>query len=280
MRVAIVGEGRVGRALFRAADASASVHAQIVGRKFDRDALHNVDLLIIATTDDAITEVDQSVADLLSANTSVVHCAGARGPEALFRSASNGHPVGVLHPLLSFRPDGNTPLNHAYFVFAGDTDAAKCAKAFTDAIDAHFTQLDSLGPLYHASAALVANGATALAFAAQSLLQSIGFDPHNASKALAALLRSVSDNIAETGLPSALTGPVARGDVETIRAHRQSLTQTSKSGLETYDAMLPAIVACARAAGLSREKADAILHEVEDDPFYSAASISTGTEDT
>ena len=114
-------------------------------------------------------------------------------------------------------------------------------------------------PAYHAAAAMAANGAAALAFASVSLLEALGFDERSAEHAVGGLLRTVGENVQRLGVPDALTGPVARGEADVIDAHRAAVGRRSKGALAAYDAILPVVVRCARAAGLSRAKAFKIL---------------------
>jgi predicted short-subunit dehydrogenase-like oxidoreductase (DUF2520 family) len=69
----------------------------------------------------------------------------------------------------------------------------------------------------------------------------------------------VGQNVQRLGVPDALTGPIARGEPDTIAAHRSALRKTKRSALRAYDAVGPVVVECARAAGLSKAKATAIL---------------------
>jgi predicted short-subunit dehydrogenase-like oxidoreductase (DUF2520 family) len=114
-------------------------------------------------------------------------------------------------------------------------------------------------PAYHAAAALAANGTAALAFASVRLLVRLGFGQRAAERAVGGLLRTVADNVERLGVPEALTGPIARGDRVTVATHRKALRRQGRDALDAYDAVLPLIVRCARAAGLSKARAAAIL---------------------
>ncbi|NOY94686.1 MAG: DUF2520 domain-containing protein, partial [Deltaproteobacteria bacterium] len=105
--------------------------------------------------------------------------------------------------------------------------------------------------------ALVANGAAALAALGVELLESLDVPPRDAARAMGALLRSVGENVERMGLPKALTGPVARGDVETVSAHRRALSRHPRV-LAAYDAVAPSILDVALAAGLPPDRARAL----------------------
>jgi predicted short-subunit dehydrogenase-like oxidoreductase (DUF2520 family) len=73
--------------------------------------------------------------------------------------------------------------------------------------------------LYHAAAALVANGSIAVVAGGVELLVRAGVPRRDARQLLGPLLGTVADNVTAFGVPEALTGPVRRGDLGTIRAH-------------------------------------------------------------
>ena len=79
------------------------------------------------------------------------------------------------------------------------------------------------GPAYHAAAALGANGAAALAAVAVRVLEAQGMTRRDAERAMGALLRTVGENVETVGVPTALSGPVIRGDAGTVRRHREAL---------------------------------------------------------
>jgi predicted short-subunit dehydrogenase-like oxidoreductase (DUF2520 family) len=78
-------------------------------------------------------------------------------------------------------------------------------------------------PAYHAAAALVSNHAVALVDAGVELLSALGLDKQHATRALAQLLASTASNLERVGLPEALTGPIARGDVAVVARHLLAL---------------------------------------------------------
>jgi predicted short-subunit dehydrogenase-like oxidoreductase (DUF2520 family) len=106
---------------------------------------------------------------------------------------------------------------------------------------------------------LAANGAAALAFVSVGVLEGLGFDKRAAERAIGGLLQSVGENVQSLGVPGALTGPIARGDAEAVESHRKALRRVSRNTISAYDAVLPIIVRCARAAGLSQSRASKIL---------------------
>ncbi|HEX5660941.1 MAG TPA: Rossmann-like and DUF2520 domain-containing protein [Polyangiales bacterium] len=246
MRVAIVGRGKVGRAFERALAAYTPV---AVGRKLPR-AL-DVELVLLAVPDAQIARV----AAELEFGGCVLHTAGSRGVEELAALRARGASVGVLHPLLSFASAKHPPLLHgATFTLFGDRRATQAGRKLARVLGARPLVLSSPPPAYHAAAALLANGAAALAAHASAMLAQI--PQRERERALAGLLASVATNIAQVGLPAALTGPVVRGDVEAVRRHLDALPPALR---KSYARVLPLIVATAREAGLAPSTARALL---------------------
>jgi predicted short-subunit dehydrogenase-like oxidoreductase (DUF2520 family) len=96
-------------------------------------------------------------------------------------------------------------------------------------------QLDAANlALYHAGAVMASNYVVALADAAQTLLVQAGVPSAQALPALIPLLTSVVQNLAQLGLPAALTGPVERGDVGTVEQHLRALSARTPERLQLY----------------------------------------------
>jgi hypothetical protein len=112
---------------------------------------------------------------------------------------------------------------------------------------------------YHAAAGLVANGAAALAEAGARLLELAGCPARDSARVLGPLLRSVAENVERLGLPEALTGPVRRGDAETVLRHIASIERGLPDVLPLYRASVRAQLPMARELGDATESALADL---------------------
>jgi predicted short-subunit dehydrogenase-like oxidoreductase (DUF2520 family) len=259
MNLLIVGRGKVGRGLERALRSAEGFSVATAGRRPSAAALREADVVVLAVVDEAIRSMAEAIAARLPERSVVLHCAGARGPEELEACARRGAATAVMHPLVSFPSTKKSPsLKGATFTISGAPRAVRAARAIARACGARVILGAGTDPAYHAAAALVANGAAALAFAGVSILSAIGFERRNAERAMAGLLRSVADNVAELGVPQALTGPIARGDAATIAGHRKALRRLGLPLLNAYDALGPVILQCARSAGLRDEQVSAI----------------------
>lgn len=186
----------------------------------------------------------------------MLHCAGARTAQELSALTPAGVSTGVLHPLVSFVRGARAELRGAAMVATGDRRALVRARWLTRAVGARLVVAAPgvHGPRYHAAAALAANGAVGLAWAARALLVEQGLAPRQADHALASLLSSVAHNLQQVGLPGALSGPILRGDAAAVRAHRAAL-RDAPIAASAYAGVAPAVLDCARAAGLGRAEA-------------------------
>jgi predicted short-subunit dehydrogenase-like oxidoreductase (DUF2520 family) len=254
--VTVVGRGKVGRAL-AAGLRAAAVPVQLLSARSRRPAPRHP-LVILSVPDHAIAS---SAARLVLQPASVVlHCAGARGPDELAACRQRGAHVAAFHPLASFAdPRRAPPWPEVTFAVCGDAAATRTGRRLAAALGARVATADLRRATYHGAAALAANGAVGLAFAAKAALVAAGLGPRAAERALGGLLASVAANIAHLGLPAALTGPVRRGDVDTVARHQAAWADDVPDHRASYDAALPAIVGCALAAGLARSDATAML---------------------
>ena len=257
----VVGRGRLGRGLARRAREAGLEVRLTSGRAPSAGAVRRARIVLLAVPDPAIEPTAERIAALLRPGIVVLHAAGRLGTEPLGSCARAGAAVGVLHPLVSFADPAHPPsLEGSCFVAWGSPEALRRARPLVEALGARWVRRPAPpGPAYHAAAALLANGAVALAHGADRVFEGLGFRPWQRRAALASLLRTVADNLERMDPPAALSGPARRGDAEAVGAHLAALDAGTPETAATYRRVLPAIVACARAAGLSAAAARRLL---------------------
>lgn len=212
-RVRIIGPGRAGRSLARALTGAGWEVAPLLGRHDDlSEAAAGVDLLVVATPDDAIRGVARAVAPVEA--TVVAHLAGSRGLDVLAPHRRRA----AVHPLMALpTPDlGARRLVGGWFAVAGDPLAGEVVRALDGR---SFTVADRDRATYHAAAVITSNHLVALLGQVERLAGEVGV-PFEAFLDLAA---ATLDNVARLGPAAALTGPAARGDETTIRRHLRAL---------------------------------------------------------
>jgi predicted short-subunit dehydrogenase-like oxidoreductase (DUF2520 family) len=268
-RIAIIGAGMVGRSLALALTARganvvaiASRHhasAQHAAREAGipeapaspAEAARQANLVVLAVPDAAIAPVCQQIADQggFEPGDVAMHLSGACTSDALAAARRAGAAALAFHPIQTFaRPDPDL-FDGITCAVQGDPHAVDLALAlarFLGAAGVPVRPQDK--PLYHAALAIACNYAVTLADAGAELLRDTGFGDR-ALHALLPLLRGTVENLARTGLPDALTGPIARGDIETVRSHLTALETHAPHLLPVYRSLGIQTAALARRKG-------------------------------
>jgi predicted short-subunit dehydrogenase-like oxidoreductase (DUF2520 family) len=269
--VAIIGPGRMGQALALALQ-HAGRDVILLGRtpraltptlalyQGDRKlAVRSSGLVLIATPDDTISSVSEELrADgSINAHHVVLHLSGLLDRRALSALESTGASRGSFHPLQSIA-DPALALEQfvgSYAGIEGDEGALEAGERLATTLGMIPVRLPpEAKALYHAGAVVAANYTVALASVAERLAQSAGLSLATASKLYLPLIRGTLANL-ESGTAAALTGPVRRGDLETIRAHLAVLSPEER---ELYRTLGLATLRLAREAGLSPDKAQRV----------------------
>jgi predicted short-subunit dehydrogenase-like oxidoreductase (DUF2520 family) len=239
--VFVMGAGVVGTALVaRLSRAGLSVAGVPARNSEIPPALSAADAVIVAVRDDRIADVAERLVreQRLRREQVLLHTSGAHASgEVLAAARPHVRGVGTWHPLVSFAdPRAATEaLNSVAFGIEGDEPARAMASRLSRALGARPVFLDGASmPLYHAGAVMAANYVVALADAARALLVAAGVAPDQALPALIPLMSSVVQNLSQLGLPGALTGPVARGDVSSVEHHLRILAQRAPEMLDLY----------------------------------------------
>ncbi len=185
-------------------------------------------MVVIAVPDDAIPTVAAQLArsGKVGAGHVVLHVSGVLDGSALEALASTGAALGSLHPLQSLSDPTTAPdrLRGAYAAVEGDDRAAIAAVDLAESVGLKpFRLAAGQKARYHAGAVFAANFLVTLYGMAEKLFTSAGVPPEDAAPALLSLMRGVLENVKARGAAGALTGPVARGDAESVRRHLAAL---------------------------------------------------------
>jgi len=220
-RLAIVGNGRMGRGLVAALGDAAGPF----GRGFDGDGF---DAVLLAVPDREIA----GAAAAVQPGRLVGHCAGAWGLDLLAPHEAFG-----LHPLMTVTQAGAT------FAGAGAAVAGTTPRALAFALDLAerlglhaFTIADADRAAYHAAASIASNFLVTLEDAAEMLLRTTGAE----RAILVPLVRAALENWAAMGGQAAITGPIARGDEGGVQRQRAAIADRAPELLPLFDAMADA----------------------------------------
>ncbi len=262
MQLVIVGPGRAGMSLALAASVAGHTVAAIVARTRDAaeqpadlvgatacaigDDLPPSDLVILAVRDDAIGAVAAALAGSVARSSAAVHVSGLAPVSVLEPLANAGLAVGSFHPLQTLpTPEaGAARLAGAWIGVTADVPALReRLESLARSMDAHpFVLSDEAKATYHAGAAAAANFPLAALAMASDLFEQAGV-PWEAARPL---VEAMVANAFELGPRAALTGPVARGDVETVRGQFDAVHRDAPEWRATYAAFVQVI---ARLAG-------------------------------
>jgi predicted short-subunit dehydrogenase-like oxidoreductase (DUF2520 family) len=265
LRFCVVGPGRLGSALARALDdAGLTVGALGVRGRVDETATppclplvraaREADVVLLTVPDDVIGAVAGQLAEALGPSAGakfVVHCSGLVGLDVLEPLRSLGARVASLHPLQTFAGETSDDLLAGVpsAVTAHDEADLVLASALVERLGGRpFALADERKPLYHLAAAVASNLFVALQSEAIELMnEAIGAagatsrtaaaDDVEGRRVLAPLVRTTAANLLAVGPERALTGPVARGDVGTVRAHLALLQRHPQWVREAYRAL-------------------------------------------
>lgn len=231
LRCAIVGRGRLGRALTGALrDAGVPVDGPL-GRGAD---CADADVALLCVPDGEIAVAAGAVAP----GRLVGHCSGATTLAPLAP-----HEAFSLHPLMTVPAEGAPPFAGATAAVAGATPrAAAVAAALARALGMTAVAVaDGDRAAYHAAASIASNFLVTLQAAAERIAATAGVD----RAALVPLVRATVDNWAALGPERALTGPLVRGDEATVARQRAAIAQRAPELTALFDALADATRALA-----------------------------------
>jgi predicted short-subunit dehydrogenase-like oxidoreductase (DUF2520 family) len=198
-----------------------------------------VDLALLAVPDDVLPGLVRGLAAAGSFRKGqiVVHTSGAHGVGVLAPAVEHGVLPLALHPVMTFtgRTEDVARLaacSAGVTAAAGDEAAWSVGEALVVEMGAEPVRVaEEVRPLYHAALAHGANHLVTLVRDCVETLERAGIGP--AERLVAPLLSAALDNVLRHG-DRALTGPVARGDVETVRTHLRELDAADPDLAETY----------------------------------------------
>lgn len=277
----IVGGGAVGTALAVALSrAGWPVHA-VASRDPERRArlaaaaggarafaepqalIEEVELIVLAVPDDAIGPLAETVR--MYSGQAMIHTSGALGAEVLGPAMAAGTQIGAFHPLVAFADTERAvaALHGATVAIEGDDQLAALLAEMAEAIGATAVRLaPGSKSAYHAAAVLAAGGFVALLDAIAELGRVAGLDEAGALAIYGPLIEGTLGNARALGIRAALTGPMTRGDVGTLRAHLDALRLHAPDVIELYVAAARREIALATERGALAPETAATMEQV------------------
>ena len=186
------------------------------------------DILFLTVADGVIGDVWKQIKQMPVAKKMICHTSGAVS-SAIFSGISETGAYGYsLHPLYAVHSKWTSyqELSQAVFTIEGDEERLADMKELIERLGNSVEIISAASKAkYHAAAVFASNYVTALAKITSDLLVDCGFSKEGAAKAFLPLMEGNVANIAEAGIAGALTGPIERNDVTTLKRHQDCLGQ-------------------------------------------------------
>lgn len=273
-RVFIIGPGHVGRGLSRAFRASG---VQLIGLHGRRPSgvststgpfppeLAGANVIIVAVRD---SQLDGAIEELITAasrrelapGTVVLHTSAIADPAGLASLREKGFAAGTFHPLVPFTdPDVSADLlRHGWIGVDGDNAAVNASRRLAGQIGARTLDIPAgKKPAYHAAAVISSNFPVVLASVASRVLRDCGVPEGSALQAVESLMSGALSNMKQVMPDDALTGPIIRGDTDTVGKHLRVL-RNHGDARNVYRALSSAAVNIAQRRGTDPKKLAAL----------------------
>ena len=255
-RIGVVGAGRVGAVLAAALRSAGHEIVAVAGESVaSRTRIETLlpevhvdkptavsracDLLLLTVPDDMLDNVVTMLAasGAIRPGQYVVHTSGRHGLAVLKPAAEVGAEVLAMHPAMTFTGTDLdlSRLTGCVFGVTATLETKDLAERLVADLGGRPVWVpESKRTLYHAGLAHGANHLVTLVAQAMDLLVASGAD--DPAGTLRPLLTAALDNALAYG-DAALTGPIVRGDVETVRAHLRDIAREAPGTVESYVAM-------------------------------------------
>jgi predicted short-subunit dehydrogenase-like oxidoreductase (DUF2520 family) len=209
--------------------------------------------VFITTADDGIEEVAARLASCNFLRRGVVafHCSGALDSGVLGAMRKVGARVGSIHPLRAIPTVevGLRVLPGSHFTLEGDREAVETARSLIAAIGGIPLKVAGDRGLYHAAAATASNYLVTLLWTAGKMMADCGLEEKEAIRAIIPMAEDMVQLVGEMGAEKALTGPIARADLRTLRVQIGAVAKRSPREIDLFVAMARRTVDLAREGG-------------------------------
>ena len=279
LSIAIVGPGRLGTALAisltnsgyrieeivlrreRKSSASARAVAKKVGARSTQSesARLDADLVWFCVPDSNITEAARELSDRNWKSRVAIHSSGVLTSDALAALRKRGASVASVHPLMTFVRGSVPDLSGVMFAVEGDARAVRVVSTIVRDLGGETVLVKKEAkPAYHAFTTMICPLLLALLASAERVAGFAGITPPNARRRMLPIIQETLRNYVRLGPEKAFTGPIVRGDLDTIRLHLKalSLLPSAKNGYITL-----ALAAIEYLPSRNRKQLKAMLYE-------------------
>lgn len=247
MKIGIIGAGRVGTSVgkyipqdflsgffsktyARAVESANFCKTKAFGRL--EDLVRSSDTLFVTVTDSEIKNVWDCIDKNLIKNKIICHFSGALSSDVFTGADDYGVYTGSVHPVYAFSSkfDSYKGLNKAVFTVEGDNVFLQNVPCiFSEAGNRVYVISKEKKQIYHAGASMASNLLVALLYTVVEMFKECGFSEDDAYSVLKPLMMGNLSNALEKGVCRALTGPIERGDIDTIEKHLSVLDDSRRN---------------------------------------------------
>jgi predicted short-subunit dehydrogenase-like oxidoreductase (DUF2520 family) len=242
--ITIIGPGSLGGALAIALHEAGFPIAEIVYRgdgrrarstarrcgaravEFEKAAFAS-DLVWIAVPDAAIATVAGSMRHRADwQGKTVFHSSGALSSGELRALQESGARTASVHPMMSFVRASRASFAGVSFALEGDAPGVRLARQIAKGLGGNAFLLKKKDKaLYHALGAFSSPLLIAQMAAGEEIGRKLGLSPNETRRVIGPILRRTLENYLQHGAAAAFSGPIARGDLETVRRHMEALAR-------------------------------------------------------
>lgn len=264
LSIAIIGLGNVGLALsqlFKKHDCNGQKYQLIAaGRNVEDsitklqnfgidiqvtttdEAIRRADLCLLTVKDSEIQSLCESHSNKFKTGSVVAHCSGTLDSEILASAKQHsGALICSMHPLNTFPTHKaaidtlDNPQHNTYLYTEGDQKALDiCDPLFSDLGFNSVRISRDAKPLYHAACVFASNYLVSLIDASLATAEAAGIDREQFTRSIMPLAQATLSNIEQIGSVGALSGPIARGDADTVATHIEMLSNLDPSLHASY----------------------------------------------
>lgn len=207
------------------------------------ETISDSDIIILALRDDQLAEAAERIcsAEITFKNKTFIHLSGSLTSDVLKNKKFSSSDIASFHPIQTFNKvslKNNSLLNKIYFGIEGGKNASVILKKFASMLGSKYIVIPSSKKyIYHIASVFASNYLVVLADIVSELSGNVSGKKASSFELFEPIIINTLRNIKESGSVKALTGPVARNDIELVSRHLAALKKDKKEFLQAYSVL-------------------------------------------
>ncbi|MGB9765521.1 MAG: Rossmann-like and DUF2520 domain-containing protein [Candidatus Saccharicenans sp.] len=223
-------------------------------------AAASAEIILISVPDCQLTEVAEEISILDYPGKFVFHTSGAFSSSVLKPLSKKGARVASLHPIQTFaltEPDPRI-FKGIFFGLEGDQEAIQLGAIMAKKLSGQVLLISAENkPAYHLACSIASNFLIILLNEVKNLFSPLGINEELTLEIITPLINETLHNVKKLGFEASLTGPIIRGDLETVKRHL-AVTHDQAALDRIYRAMALEALSLAKRRGLPEDKIKAL----------------------